>query len=201
MLSRVPAYLVTNQRGEPYLTESDGERRFGYVFLGPNDAIPVLSQVRAFDPNATLVVVPLATVYGDIARTSADAAAARARVPQPRESTTTDMRLFVLQPLSDEGANRRAVSMLPGADLPPGVVLYYEPELRIGQGTRPYFFRLADLNMVWRQGDGDERNVGRISPSLRVLPLETLLRQVMAAELAVPPLLMPPSETADLQYR
>jgi hypothetical protein len=44
------------------------------------------------------------------------------------------------------------------------------------------FFRLSDLNTVWRQGGGDERNRGRISPSLRVLPLEVLLKQTMSGE-------------------
>ena len=50
-------------------------------------------------------------------------------------------------------------------------------------------------------GGGDDRNVGRISPSLRVQSLESLLRQVASGEVDVPPLLMPPSEGADLSYR
>ena len=81
----------------------------------PRLPAPLLQQVRNFDENATLVVVPLSTVYEDVAKTASDAAAARGRVAQPRESTSTDLRLFVLKPLSDEGAKRwrRAVEPPP----------------------------------------------------------------------------------------
>lgn len=115
------------------------------------------------------------------------------------------MRLFILAPLHDEEDNKLAVSMLPGATLLPGVTLYYEPDLYLGtpqEQQRPYFFRLADLNRVFRQAEGsDDRSVGRISPSLRVTPLEVLLRQIMSGDLSAEPLLMPPSETAELEYR
>ena len=205
LLGRVPAYVVVNSNGEPYLTEMDGDgRRSGLVWLGPRDAAPILAEVQRYDPAASLAVLPLAKVYGDIARTAVDAAAARARVQQPRRSTSTDMSLFELRGLGDERSE--AVSMLPGASLAPGVPLYYEPSLFLGtneagQRVRPYFFRLEDLNTVWRQGEGDDRNEGRISPSLRVLTLEGLLRQVADGAVEVPPLLMPPSETAALEYR
>ena len=54
LLSRVPAYLVTNSRGEPYLTDVDDEgKRSGSVFLGPADAAPLLEQVRSFDADAS----------------------------------------------------------------------------------------------------------------------------------------------------
>ena len=205
-LSRVPAYLVTNEFGDPYLTESDENgRRSGSVFLGPNDAVPLLEEVRRFDTKATLVVVPLSTVYQEVAKNSADAAAARQLVAQPRESTSRDLRLFSLRPLSDEKVNLDAISMLPGASMQPGVTLYYEPSLLLGADEasrlRPYFFRLSDLNRVWRAGGGDDRNSGRISPSLKVVTLERLMQQAQNGELSNPPMLMPPGETADLTYR
>ena len=206
LLSRVPAYVVANSEGSPYLTEvgSDG-KRYGSVFLGPRDAADVLRDVQTYDKTATLVVVPLATVYNDIAKTAADAADARQIAPQPRGSTSRDMRLFLLRPLSDETENTNAVSLIPGASLLPGVTLFYEPTLFLGateaERVRPYFFRLADLNTVWRQGEGDDRNWGQISPSLRVLSLEGLIQKVINGGADVPPLLLPPSETAELSYR
>ena len=207
VLSRVPAYLVINKDGRPYLTEMDASgRRSGYVFLGPRDAAPVLREVQRFDPAATLAVMPLSTVYLDVARTTADAARLRAIVPQPKGSTSSDMRLFQLQPLNDESESLNAVSMVPGATMA-GVTLFYEPNLFLGtpddptSRARPYFFRLKDLNMVWRKGGGDERNAGQVSPSLRMVSLEALLRQLEAGDTDLQPMLMPPSETAELQYR
>lgn len=192
LLSRVPAYVVTNAAGEPYLTESDEQgRRYGSVFLGPKDAAKVLGQVRQFDPAASLAVVPLSTLYSDVARTEADGAIARDTVQQPRDSTSKDLRLFVLRSLSDESTE--AVSMLPGATMLPGVSLFYEPSLFLGSESaqqRPYFFRLADLNTVWRRANGDDRNEGRVSPSLRVINLEVLLGQVAEGQAGVAPILV-----------
>lgn len=205
VLSSVPVYFVASAIGQPYLTEVDEKsRRFGLAFLGPLDAAPVLAEVRRFDPSATLAVVPLASVYGDLAQTALDAERARDVAPQPRRSTSTDMRLFQLQPLRDEEPNLRSFSMLLGGTLLPGVNLFYEPDLFIGAGpggsrVRPYAFRLADLNSVWRQGGGDDR--GQVSPSLRVISLRTLLNKAAAGTLDAPLLLLPPSETAQLQYR
>lgn len=209
LLSRVPAYVVTNNAGEPYLTEVDPEgRRSGSIFMGPRDAAQVLQEVRKYDTTATLAVVPLSTVYPLVAKTAADAARSRADAPQPEASTSTNMRLFLLRALLDEKeSNEAAVSMLPGGSLLPGINLFFEPDLLIGSNTdpalrqRPYFFRLGDLNTVWRTGKGDDRNVGQISPSLRVVSLETLVSQVQSGSLDVPAILMPPSETADFDYR
>ena len=206
LLGRIPCYFVTSSQGEPYLTEvDDNGRRYGYAFLGPRDAAKVLNDVRVFDQRAVLAVVPLAAVYLELSKTAADADAARAAAPQPRTSTSTDMRLFQLMPLSDETHNFDAVSMVPGATLLPGVNLYYEPDLYIGADAgsrmRPYAFRLQDLKTVWRQGGGDNRNEGQqISPSLRVLSLQALIRMASDGTLTVPPLLLPPSETAALDY-
>lgn len=206
ILSRIPVYLITSKTGEPYLTEVDEDgKRGGFVFVGPNDAVPMLEEVRKFDTSASLAVVPLSTVYLEVAKNSADAAAARRSVPQPRVSTSRDVRLFQLRPLSDEQGNLNAISMLPGATMQPGVVLYYEPSLYLGADeasrVRPYFFRLADLNRVWRTGGGDDRNYGRVSPSLRIVTLESLLRQVASGSADVPPMIMPPGETAELSYK
>jgi hypothetical protein len=206
LLSRVPVFVVTNAQGQPYLTEVDEDgRRFGSIFIGPGDATDVLLRVREFDRTATLAVVPLSTVYLDVAKTAREAAAARAVVAQPKSSTSTDMRLFRLSPLSDREREETSVSMLPGGTLLPGVNLFYEPSLYLGadEATRqqPFFFRLSDLNMVWRRGGGDARNSGQVSPTLRVVSLERLLSQAAAGEITVPPMLMPPSETAELEYR
>ena len=202
LLSRIPVYVVANALGEPYLTEVDSDgRRSGGIFVGPRDAAEVLGRVRAYDASAQLAVVPLSTVYSGLAKTDADGASARASAPQPSASTSRDLRLFQLRPLSDEPLE--AVSMLPGASMLPGVALFYEPDLFLGtdaQPLRPYFFRRADLARVWRSAHGDGRNDGQVSPSLRVVSLEKLLGQAALGELQIPPLLMPPSETAELEY-
>jgi hypothetical protein len=207
LLSRIPCYFVTDAMGRPYLTEVDPRgQRFGYAFIGPLDAALTLREVRDFDPTAALSVVPLASVYLNLAKTSADAEMARSEAPQPKTSWSTDMRLFELRAISDEARNLQAISMVPGATLLPGVNLYYEPDLFMGSREdasrmRPYGFRLTDLNSVWRQAGGDDRNVGRISPTLRVLSLQALIRAVADGTLDCTPLLLPASETADFEYR
>ena len=205
LLQSVPCYLVTNQAGEPYLTEVDESgRRCGSVYLGPKDAAAVLQDVRAYDRSATLAVVPLSNVYDQVAKTTKDAELGRQSAPQPRGSVSSDMRLFRLRGLSDETSGE-SVSMLPGASLAPGIPLFYEPTLFLGasesERRRPYAFRLADLNTVWRAGNGDDRNLGRVSPSLRTQTLEGLIRRYADGLEEVAPLLLPPSETAELSYK
>jgi hypothetical protein len=203
---QLPCFLVVNSEGMPYLTDVDAKgRRSGSVFMGPRDAAVVLREVQKYDASASLAILSLASVYEQIAKTSADAERARDVAPQPRTSTSADFRLFQLRPLGDETAE--AVSLLPGATMLPGVTLYYEPDLLLGADAtarrRPFFLRMADLNMVWRRGNGPARDVGQVSPSMRVLSLEGLIRAVEMGEFVaiVPPVVMPPSETAELQYK
>ena len=103
-LSRVPAFVVTDARGSPYLTELDADgRRSGAVFLGLREAAKLLEELRPFDGNATLAVVPLASLYLDVSKSASEAKAARDALPQPTgKPVSRDMRLFRLQPLSDE---------------------------------------------------------------------------------------------------
>ena len=163
-LSRVPAFVVGNARGAPYLTEVDAAgRRWGSVFLTPRDAAAVLEQVRAFDREATLVAVPLSTVYSEIGRTAAEAEALRAAAPQPFESTTSDLRLLQLRPLSDEQPPED-VGELPSKSAVP---LYFEPSLLIsveGEERRPYFFRYGDLTSTWKRA-----GVKGTAPNVRLL--------------------------------
>ena len=191
-LGRVPAFVVGNARGEPYLTEVDSAgRRWGSVFLTPRDAASVLEQVRAFDRDATLVAVPLSTVYSEIGRTASEAEALRAAAPQPRESTTSDLRLLQLRPLSDEQPPED-VGELPSKSAVP---LYFEPSLLIsveGEERRPYFFRYGDLTATWKRA-----GVKGTAPNVRLLSLEKLLGRV-ADDDSPPPLLMPASDTADV---
>ena len=205
LLGSVPAYVVTNAAAQPYLTDLDGAgRRGGSVFMGPRDAADVLRQVRVYDPAAQLAVLPLSTVYLQVAKTATDAASARAEVAEPKESTSSDMRLFQLRPLKDEQQEEASISMLPGGSLLPGINLYYEPSLFLGSEAapqRPYFLRVADLNTAWRRGNGDERNRGQVSPTLRVINLEVLLGKFGSGSLDALPILMPPSETAELDYK
>ena len=189
-------------RGQPYLTEADEQgRRSGTVFLGLRDAAGLLDQVRAFDGNATLAIVPLSTVYLEVSKSASQGAAARDAVPQPRTSTSSDLRLFRLQPLIDERSEEAA--LVPGSGAVP---LFYEPALFLtdeaGGQRRPYFLRSADLLSTWERlnapdgSNSDAAAVGKLR--IRVVALEKLLQQVEAAELDVAPLLMPPSETAEV---
>ena len=62
LLSRVPAFVVTNGKSEPYLTDRGPSGRSGTFYLAPRDALEVLQQIRAFDPAASLSIVPTLTL-------------------------------------------------------------------------------------------------------------------------------------------
>ena len=125
ILGRVPAFVIANGLGEPYLTEVDAQgKRSGTVYLGLRDAAAMLDEVRSFDKNATLAIVPLSSVYSAVSKSASEATAARAVLPQPIGSTSLDMRLFRLQPLSDERSE--AAALVPGSS---NVPLFYEPSL------------------------------------------------------------------------
>ena len=72
-LSRVPVFAVANQEGLPYLTESTKEgKRTGSIYLGLREAVALLEAVRVYDVNATLAVVPLASIFSTAAKSSAE---------------------------------------------------------------------------------------------------------------------------------
>lgn len=72
-LSRVPVFAVANQEGLPYLTETTKEgKRTGSIYLGLREAVALLEAVRVYDVNATLAVVPLASIFSTAAKSSAE---------------------------------------------------------------------------------------------------------------------------------
>lgn len=157
-LSRVPLFVVTNRNEQPYLTEvtPDG-RRSGFFFLGPREAIQCYQDIKAFDAAAALSVVSLDTVWFDLPRTDAEAAAA----PQPKAGTSTDLRLFSLRPL--DGELDAANALLKAAGAPPlgarAVPLFYSSTLTLpvdGREEQPYFFRAADLSVSLGQAGRGE---------------------------------------------
>ena len=85
-LSRVPVFVITNREEAPYLSEMDGQgRRSGFFFLGPQEAVAALSDIRAYDSKASLSVVSLDSVWFDVSKTAAEAA----KAPQPTAGTST----------------------------------------------------------------------------------------------------------------
>lgn len=145
-LSRVPVFCVTNKEAAPYLTEmSAAGKRSGFFFLSPQDAVEALNDIKAFDPRASLNVLPLDQVWYDVAKTVAEADAA----PQPTAGTSTDMRLFRLRPLDSELEAATRFPSGPAAIKDEGAIpLFYEPSFKLaidGREQQPYFFRLNDL--------------------------------------------------------
>ena len=70
-LSRVPVFVVANQEGLPYLTETNkAGRRSGSIYVGLREAVSLLEAVRVYDVNATLAVVPLASIFSTAAKSS-----------------------------------------------------------------------------------------------------------------------------------
>jgi len=206
-LSRVPVFAVANQEGLPYLTESTKEgKRTGSIYLGLREAVALLEVVRVYDANATLAVVPLASIFSTAAKSSAELESQVASAPQPEAAASTDMRLFRLRPLADETPEvARELTSVPGS-----IPLFWEPNLFItveGEQRRPYFFRVADLEATWSRQPGRKLTYlpGSINadaeaarPSVRVVGIERLLTQLEGGEASVEPILMPASETAEL---
>ena len=134
-LSRVPLFIITNQEDAPYLTEVDTQaRRSGYFFLGPQEAVAALNDVREFDPKASLSVISLDAVWFDVAKSAAEAAAA----PQPKAGTSTDLKLFRVRPLQDAAALADR-ERLPDSSIltkdkklsPDDIPLYYDPSFTL----------------------------------------------------------------------
>ena len=198
-LSRVPIFAVTNREAAPYLTEMDGAgRRSGFFFISPQEAVSALNDIKAFDPRASLSVVPLDDVFFDISATAEAAAAA----PQPTAGTSTDMRLFRLRALDDE---MKAASSLTQSGFDANAVpLFFEPSLSLavdGTPQRPYFFRFGDLRTAFEA----QKEAGDTSlndpPSPRVAALTDVVRGLEVGAVPSNTVLVAASEAAAVVAR
>ena len=203
LLSRVPAFVVTNGKSEPYLTDRGPSGRSGTFYLAPRDALEVLQQIRAFDPAASLSIVPLDDIWPDIPKDAAAAVKTAAAADQPKAGTSTDMRLFKLAPASDEVT--RAAGLAAGVVPDGGVPLFYNPTLQLSiDGTRqvPYFFRTVDYRTTWGQtqpeGSNDDPPRPRVT-SLAALAVTLAATGIGAGE--SPPVLVAGSDAAALVDR
>ena len=198
-LSRVPIFAVTNREAAPYLTEMDQDgRRSGSFFISPQEAVKALSDIKTFDPRASLSVLPLDEIYFDISLTAADAA----KAPQPTAGTSTDLRLFLLRPLESEVA---AASRYTSAKLASGAVpLFYEPSLRLpvdGRPQAPYFFRFNDLVTAFEAQQAAGESGLNDPPLPRVIVLTDLVKGLEKGELPNDTLLVAASEAAAVVAR
>jgi len=199
-LSRVPVFVVTNSKNDPYLTEIDAAgRRSGFFYIGPREALATLQEVRTVDPAASLSVVSLDSIWFDIPHTTAEAVEALATAPQPKAGTSTDVKLFSLVPLADEVERAAALQLaaqrpaLAAGSLP----LFYDPSLLLqvdGFQQRPYFFRAQDLNTTWAQANAGQEG----APTVRVTDVPELVLRLSRgdADGEPMPLLVAASEAA-----
>ena len=200
-LSRVPIFAVTNSEAAPYLTEVDEQgRRSGFFFISPQTAVAALNDIRAFDSRASLNVVPLDDIFFDISKTADECA----KAPQPAAGTSTDLRLFRLQPLGDE---LKAAASLSSEKLAEGSVpLFYEPSLTLsvdGKGQAPYFFRFGDLQAAYnaqKAADGPQSTLNS-PPKPRVATLAAVIAGLERGDLPADTLLVAASEAAAVVAR
>lgn len=109
-LSRVPVFVVTNSAEAPYLTEMDAQgRRSGFFYLGPQQAVAALNEIKPFDPTASLNIVSLDSIWFEASQTAEEVAQA----PQPKAGTSTDLRLFRVRPLEDAAATEDRQRLAP----------------------------------------------------------------------------------------
>lgn len=187
-LSRVPIFVITNGDAAPYLTEVDGSgRRSGFFFVSPQEAIQALNDIKAFDPRASLSVVPLDDVFFDIAATAEEAA----RAPQPSAGTSTDLKLFRLRQLADENESATRLSSTPIDDS--SIPLFYEPSFFLpvdGTQQQPYFFRLGDLRTAFEAQKSAGGDAGKLNdpPTPRVVTLAAVVKGLEQGQ--VPPNLL-----------
>ena len=202
-LSRVPVFTITNSQASPYLTEVDAAgKRSGFFFLSPQEAVTALNDIKAFDPRASLNVVPLDQIWFDISKPVAETAAA----PQPTAGTSTDLRLFRLQPLENEvAATTKLKSAASNPKLAEGdVPLFYEPTLKLtvdGAEQTPYFFRLGDLGTAYDQQLEAGQAGLNSPPTPRMLPLASVVRKLQTGELGEGTLLVAASDAAAVIQR
>ena len=202
-LSRVPIFTVTNKEAAPYLTEMDAAgKRSGFFFISPQDAVAALNDIRAFDPRASLSVLPLDQVWFDVSKTATEAAAA----PQPTAGTSTDLRLFRLRPIETEvAATTKLRSAASNPKLAEGdVPLFYEPTLTLdvdGRAQSPFFFRLADLATSYDAQKAASQSGLAETPAPRMLPLTTVAKMLQTGELGEGTLLVAASDAAAVVQR
>ena len=134
-LSRVPTFVITNRKSEPYLSESIGGQRTGAFFLSPGDAVAQLQEIRAFDASASLSIVPLDSIWFQLPKDAAEAADAAKKAPAPAGGTSSDLRRFRLAPLEAEvSAAREVLQAARGSSAKlaaGGVPLFYANELQL----------------------------------------------------------------------
>lgn len=208
-LSRVPIFVVTNGQAAPYLTEmDDAGRRSGFFFLSPQEAATALQDVKAYDPRASLNVVPLDNVWRDLSKSVSEVAGA----PQPTAGTSTDMRLFRLQPLPEEQENVQKLRSRPDEATAQelrdgGVPLFYEPTLRLNVDMRaqtPYFFRLGDLGAAYDQEKAAASPMNQQLadvPTPKVISLAALLKKLEDGTADADTVLVAASEAAAVVAR
>ena len=201
-LSRVPIFAVTNAEAAPYLTEfDDSGRRSGLLFLSPNEAVQALTDIKAFDPRASLSVVQLDDVYYEISSTKAEASAA----PQPKAGTSTDLRLFRLSNLAEETTD--AARLSPQKLAEGAVPLFYEPSLTLpvdGVLQEPYFFRFGDLQRAYEAREASlEPGAAPLNnpPKPRVAALSTIVSGLESGEISGNSLFVAASDAAGVVAR
>lgn len=121
------------------------------LFRAPSRSSAAASfpQVRAFDPAASLSILPLGTVWDDLPKSTAEAKRLATAAAPPAAGTSTDLRLFTLRAFADEES--AAAKLLGSARPAAGAIpVYWEPSLLVQpdgapEPMRPYFFRLSDL--------------------------------------------------------
>ena len=200
-LSRVPIFAVTNAEAAPYLTEfDDSGRRSGLLFLSPNEAVQALTDIKAFDPRASLSVVQLDDVYYEISSTKAEASAA----PQPKAGTSTDLRLFRLSNLAEETTD--AARLSPQKLAEGAVPLFYEPSLTLpvdGVLQEPYFLRFGDLQRAYEaRGFARAGRGAAQQPAVpRVAALSTIVSGLESGEISGNSLFVAASDAAGVVAR
>jgi len=186
LISRVPTFVVSNRESAPYLTQVDASgRRSGSFHLSPSEALKELQEVRAFDPAASLAVVPLDDIWFELPQTQEAAAASLAATPQPRSGTSSDLRLFSLAPLPDEDPSPLSRGSVP---------LFYASALLLeveGAPCRPYYFRRADLQQTLASTEG-----ASATTDVQAVALPVLMKLLSSGGLAgqPPPIFVAASE-------
>jgi len=201
-LNGIPLFLVSNNKDEGYLTEFDAKtsKRYGLVFFEPKAALAKLQEIQAFDPKAQLRILPSDQVYPTVSKTVADIA----RAEQPKAGASSDLRLFVLRPIEAELQNASGSKDKLAEN---SVPLFYEPTLRIALAktdkgdtpkSRPYFFRLGDLDKVYdAQKEAGQEGLAE-KPTLGVTTLDAVLTGLELGEVEMQSLIVAASDATSV---